>query len=131
MPEKEIKANIPQLKGAFKAHGRISEGGEKISHQLLRFYANECGLKALFLNQNKLQDTGAFEGKFGRKYGYGHDLVRWVNELKIPEFAMKKYSDHEQDPVRQVHEKLRYGVESKNHDEFLKGLYTLLKKYLK
>ena len=49
MPDKEIKANIPQLKKAFKAHGRISEDGDTISHQLLRFYANECGLKALFL----------------------------------------------------------------------------------
>lgn len=130
MPDKEIKANFPQLKGAFKVHGRTSEDGDKISHQLLRFYANECGLKALFLRENKLLDTGSFEDRLHRKYGHGHDLVKWTSELKIPDFALK-HSDHAQDPIRQVHEKLRYGVESKSHDEFLKGLYSLLKKHLK
>jgi hypothetical protein len=131
MSNKEIKANIPQLTKAFKAHGRISEAGDTISHQLLRFYANECGLKAIFLKENKLQDTSAFEGQIGRKYGHGHDLAKWINELKIPHFAIKKYSDNDNNPVRQVHEKLRYGIVSNGHDEFLKGLYTLLKKYLK
>lgn len=130
MPDKEIKATIPQLKGAFKAHGRTSEEGDKSSHNLLRFYANECGLKALFLRENKLPDTGMFVTKPGKKYGHGHDLVKWINELKIPGFALN-YSDNENDPVRQVHEKLRYGLVSNNHDEFLKSLYSLLKKQLK
>lgn len=130
MPEKEIKATIPQLKGAFKTHGRASEDGDKISHRLLQFYANECGLKALFLRENKLPDTGAFMTKIGKKYGHGHDLVRWMSELKMPGFTLQ-YSDHDQDPVRQVHEKLRYGVESNSHNEFLRSLYSLLKKQLK
>ena len=131
MPDKEIEANISQLKGAFRAHGRTSEDGATISHRLMQFYANECGLKALFLIENKLDNTGDLLKKTGKKYGHGHDLVRWASVLKLPSFALR-YLDHEHEPVRQVHEKLRYGVTSNNrHDDFLKSLYTFLKKYLR
>lgn len=127
---REVKANYQQLKGAYKSHGKIADGGDDGAHNLLRFYANECGLKALFLRDNNLKDTGDLEESTGRKYGYSHDLRRWVDELKIPAFAIP-YNEHPNDPIKQVHEKLRYGVEvDKKHLRYLSALYKALKKQL-
>jgi hypothetical protein len=125
--QKEIKASVPQLKRAFQSHGRIAENGDGLSEDLLRFYANECGLKALFLTKHQLIDTGELEGLVGRKYGHGHDLIRWVDELKLPKFTIK-YSQDPDDPIRQAHEKLRYGVDiTPRSKSLLKAIYTALK----
>jgi len=133
MAKKEVKATYLQLKGAFKNHGKVSEEGERPSHHLLKFYANECGLKALFMKDNNLDDTSEFAGKVGKsseKYGHGHDLISWINEMKIPGFVIP-FEDNENDPIVKVHEKLRYGVETKaEHIANLRSLYSLLKKHL-
>ncbi|MEQ8704936.1 MAG: hypothetical protein RIC19_13500 [Phaeodactylibacter sp.] len=120
--KKDVRATVPQLKGAFRAHGKVAEQGEGISEKLLRFYANECGLKALYLKENKLNDTGDLENQIGKKYGHGHDLIRWMDDLKLPNFSFK-YKDIPYDPVKQVHEKLRYGVDTSRHNELLKSIY--------
>lgn len=127
---REVKANFQQLKGAYSSHGKIADGGKKGAHNLLRFYAKECGLKALFLRENRLNDTGDLEKSTGKKYGYSHDLRRWVDELKIPAFAVP-YDEQPIDPIKQVHEKLRYGLEvDKKHVSYLITLYKALKKQL-
>lgn len=128
--DREVKANFQQLKGAFKKHGKIADRGNEGTHHLIRFYANECGLKALFLRDNNLDNTGEFTKNPGKKYGYGHDLRKWVDELKIPAFVAP-YEEQPNDPIKQVHEKLRYGlVANKKHLSYLSALYKALKKQL-
>jgi hypothetical protein len=130
--DKEIKATLPQLRGAFKRHGKIAEMGDSSSDSchLLRFYANECGLKALFIKENQLNDTSDFILKPGVKYGYGHDLIKWMDAIKIPNFVVP-FSDNPNDPVKKSHEKLRYGVKTQiDHTVFLNSLYKLIKKHL-
>lgn len=127
---KEIKSTLPQLRGAFKRHSKIADEGSSPSHHLLRFYANECGLKALFIKENNLNDTGEFIVKPGIKHGHGHDLLKWMDELKIPGFIVP-FTDKSHDPLKKVHEKLRYGVDA--HSEqltFLSSLHAVIKKHL-
>ena len=127
----EIKATVPQLRGAYRNHNKIiKETKVKASPsiELLRFYACECALKALYIQQNNLNDTSDFEQAIGKKYGHGHDLIKWMDE--IPNFALP-FSDNRNDPLIKCHEKLRYGVTVRpNQIAFIKGLNTLLKKHL-
>lgn len=131
--KKEVKANFPQLKGAFKSHNKIVDDKKlkpSPSLDLLAFYACECGLKALYIRENKLNDTSDFEDEIGAKYGYGHDILKWLGEVKLPNFAIR-FKDKEEDPLIKCHEKLRYGVGvHSNQIAFIKGLNTLLKKHL-
>ena len=39
----EVHVRLPQLKRAFKEHGKIADEADKNSHHLLRFYADEWG----------------------------------------------------------------------------------------
>lgn len=128
MADKEIKATSQQLKKAFKAHGSVAKDGDSIAHHLLKFYASECGLKALFLIKHSLADTSYLEGKTGQKHGYGHDLQRWLDELMMPPLKSSNIKS-DLSPIRQIHEKLRYGVDaSPAHKQFLEELYSKLAK---
>lgn len=130
MPSKSVVVNSSQLKSAFRKHKKLGETGSDISHYLLMFYAGECGLKSLYLDQERLRDTNDFEVALGKKYGHSHDLQKWIDEIKIPKFSIK-YKGRDDDPVSQIHERLRYGVDSKrNHKDFLKTLNSLLNNYL-
>lgn len=128
---KEIKATAPQLKGAYRSHNKIIKDVKTEASQsleLLRFYACECGLKALYIEENNLDDTGDFIVNPGFKYGHGHDLIKWID--KIPNFAIP-FKDNDKDPLVKCHEKLRYGVTvHPKQIAFIKGLNTLLKKHL-
>jgi len=133
---KEVKADAQQLKGAFRSHNKIikeSKNNDSPSLELLRFYACECALKALYIQKNNLRDTGDFEhvkGFHGKKYGHGHDILKWLGELKLPNFAAS-FKDKEKDPLIKCHQKLRYGVGvHPNQIAFIKGLNTELKKHL-
>jgi hypothetical protein len=137
MSKKEVVANYSQLRGAFKKHGNKKLPKDTDSEHLLRFYANECGLKAMFIRENRLNDTSDFLnffehnlGKRDKKYGHGHNLLMWINEIKAPTFVIN-YNDSPSDPVEQAHEKLRYGVSVQTQQiEFLKTLYSVIKKHL-
>lgn len=131
MSKPEVHVRLPELKRAFKEHGKIADEADKDSHHLLRFYANECGLKAMFMQENHLIDTSEFESKVpGIKYGYGHDLRRWMAEIKVPAFVIKD-KDDPKDPLINAHEKLRYGRNlRKDQESMLKTIQSLLKKHL-
>lgn len=131
MADNPIIATPQQLKGAFKAHSKISEGGSTIAHYLLKFYASECGLKAIFLLQHNLGNTSDFERKLQQRYGHKHDLQRWVDELKIPPRDLPNIRG-DFSPIRQMHEKLRYGLEvSQAHKAYLDALHKILKQKLR
>ncbi|MDX2287007.1 MAG: hypothetical protein NW241_22775 [Bacteroidia bacterium] len=125
----DVVANQQNLKGGFKRHGDIAKSGSDSTHYLLYFYANECGLKYLFLRENRLQNTGRFaahSGLSGQKYGHGHDLLKWVGELKIPNFTYKDETGHPV-PLRQAHEALRYGQGiHEDQKKVLKSLFITL-----
>ena len=129
----KVISTVSQLKGAFKRHGKSASSGDTDSHYLLLFYASECGLKHLYLSQNHLQDTSNLIEKFTkhRPHGYSHDLVRWIDELKIPGFVVN-WTDSQDDPVANIHEKLRYGVGIQiSQKKKLSELFRALKKQIK
>ncbi len=131
MSKPEVHVRLPQLKRAFKEHGKIADEADKNSHHLLRFYADECGLKAMFMQENRLDDTSEFESNVpGIKYGYGHDLLKWAAAIKVPAFALK-YKDDQKAPLLKAHEKLRYGrAIHKDQASMLKTIQSLLKQHL-
>lgn len=132
--KEEVIANPGQLKKAFKQKANAIEEANNLSnsHELLRFYANECGLKAQYLDRNRLKDTSEFENSpLGKKYGHGHDLIRWIDDLKIPESAVKRPKKSRPFLFSQLHETLRYGVTPvEEHIEINKSIHTYLKKSL-
>lgn len=105
----KIITNSSQLQNAFKRHYKIFKREETSpSYQLLLFYAVECGLKAKFLRDKKLNSTSDFQKVFSNDYGHGHKIARWVAELKISA-SVANFVDDDSDPIEKVHEKLRYG----------------------
>lgn len=77
-----------------------------------------------------MKDTGEFIKNPGIKYGYGHNLRKWVDEVKIPAFAAPN-NEQPNNPIIHVHEKLRYGLEAdRKHLSYLSALQKALKKQL-
>lgn len=135
----DVIVNEAQLRSVFKQHSKAVEKAEQSnnaspSHELLRFYANECGLKALFLNKYYLRDIGEFKAHFGddKKWGHGHDLIRWLDELNLPETQRPQVPrGNIRHTFHQLHEKLRYGKQAEIEEESLnKGFHIKLQKLL-
>lgn len=131
--DQTVHTHVRELQKRFRMHGKVWEDGEKSgvtpSHYLLLFYANECMLKARFLEKNQLTTTRDFKTYFeGRgKYGYEHDLIGWIRELGEPPQASR--FKLKQKDIKLAHQKFRYGKKvSDEQKEFLKMLYTELKK---
>lgn len=140
---REVIANYPQLIASFHLGKKTIQEAEKEKKsnkkkpndyfELLRFYANECGLKARFLDENLLRDTSNLEAATGIKYGYKHDLIRWLDELKVPASEVKRPKPISQTGYRfeQLHETLRYGVTpDEEHAEINKLIHIYLVKNL-
>ena len=123
----EVKSSLTQLISAYQKHYKYSKIGnkEEISHYLLLFYSVECGIKAQYLKDYNGKTTEDFINLPTRKqYGHGHDILKWLKELKIPAL-IGDYKDNESRPIIQLHERLRYGVFS---PQFEKEQIVLLKK---
>jgi hypothetical protein len=137
MAKPEVIVNSTQLRNAFKSHLKAySRDENNASLQLLLFYAVETGLKAKFLIERNHRDTSDFEKEFGSqmKYGHGHKITRWVADLKIAA-SVVSFSDDPNDPVENVHEKLRYGsslqsARGQSQVVYLRSIATHLKKIL-
>ncbi|MEA5550666.1 hypothetical protein VB713_06695 [Anabaena cylindrica UHCC 0172] len=127
-----IHASTRELKTAFQIHLDIikAQPNQNISSHLLRFYAVECGLKTIWLIRNgnlkgteKIQDQEMLTK-------HGHNLARWVKELKLPATALGKYRDYNKIPrfhlvkdascfhdLTQSHQVWRYGIKMNPEDE--------------
>ncbi len=135
MPKPEIVVNCSQLRNAFKAHRKIYRNQQdNPSCQLLLFYAVEAGLKSKFLQERGYKSTQDFKKTFGenKKHGHGHKISEWVAELKIAAHVAA-YSDDQNDPIENAHEKLRYGsILSGNNGKaqisYLRSIETYLSK---
>lgn len=54
------------------------------SGALLLFYAVECALKYLYMSDNMLRTSYESRAAVASARDIGHDIVRLINELKIP-----------------------------------------------
>ena len=133
----DVVSRVTQLISAYQKHHKYSEIPQKqISHHLLLFYAVECGVKALYLEENNGQSTADFVNFFpNKKYGHEHSILDWVKELNIPANIVSGFTDDHKLPLVQLHQRLRYGTFSpvleKNQIIFLKNIAVALDGLLK
>lgn len=126
-----IHAKKRELRKAFEAHHRkynSKNSNSTISEKLLLFYAVECGLKYLILDENQKNSTKDFEKirepSTGRlvsellKGTSGHDINKLLNmlrySLKIPQLPTK-VKDEKGKPIlsepKDFNQLWRYGIE--------------------
>lgn len=121
---KKIHVGVNELRQAFHAHRQSAAAAQikPISAYLLLFYAVECGLKSIWLKQNKLQTTEQIPDSTLLSKD-GHNLDRWVKELKIsasqvgatPDFYLKKGGSSLK--IEKAHQAWRYNIRIKPEDE--------------
>jgi hypothetical protein len=108
-----VSAGVGQLRKAFQRH-RQTGVTQAEGRNLLLFYAVECGLKAAWLNRNKLRDTSAIDPVLKEK---GHDLIYWTKQLRLPAVItngktnFRTRVDGTSRPLEAAHEVWRYGVD--------------------
>jgi len=118
------------LKNAYKTHVeclKSCSNSDDSSLDLILFYAVECGLKYLVMNQNQLVNTSEIKEKDRKHPALTHNLQKIIDSLKIP----AKEFDHSVElqtciqalqissikgqtqtiGVEQSHQALRYGIE--------------------
>ncbi|MDP4210460.1 MAG: hypothetical protein Q8928_16745 [Bacteroidota bacterium] len=108
-----INTGYSELLNAFKIHSKIPESN------LLLFYTVECGLKHLFLKNNKTVKKQTI-----KDFDIGtHDLFDLISFCKIPRsISIKSQSrtnrnSKESIPLKEIHQAWRYGVTLKQEDE--------------
>ncbi len=122
LSSKKIHVGFSDLRQAFHAHRRAAQEIKDSPSYLLLFYAAECGLKSIWLKQKKLQTTEQIPDPTLLSKD-GHNLDRWVKELKIsarhvkstPSFHLA--SDGSTLHIEKVHQAWRYGIRIKFEDE--------------
>lgn len=108
------------LSKAYRLHSENAESGTSASHYLLRFYAVECGLKSVYLQQKKINRTDAIVDEQLRG---SHDLIRWAKELKLPaqvvggNSSFRLQRDGSTWRIDKAHQAWRYGARLKPVDE--------------
>lgn len=135
MIKNNIHSTLSQLVGAYRRHlSSRNQINFQDSSNLLLFYAVECGLKARYLRLKRLNSTHDFRLIFGenKPYGHNHDLCKWFKEIKLSAQAIPEFIDNPSDPISNLHEKLRYGVNPNptilsKQVNFLNGLANILK----
>ena len=119
---KKIHVGVSELRQAFHAHRAAADKTQGISSHLLLFYAVECGLKSIYLREKKLPNTAKLPDSTLLSKD-GHNLDRWVKELKIsasqvgktPDFHLATSGDILN--IEKVHQAWRYGIRIKPEDE--------------
>lgn len=116
-----IHVGFKELERGFKNHLGASKRLQGSSSYLLLFYAAESGLKSIWLKRNKLWKTDQIQDK--TLISDGHNLHRWVKELKISAVIIKPapYFHLDRDgsilDIEKAHQAWRYGVIIKQQDE--------------
>lgn len=117
-----IPVRVNQLDNAFHVHFNGYSKIQGICSYLLLFYAAECGLKSIWLKQNKLRTTNKIADR-QMLSKYGHNLNIWIKEIKIPANQVKKpphfrlSSDNSTLDLAQAHQVWRYGIPIQSQDE--------------
>lgn len=109
-----IPAGWSELKGAFHQHISVAKNGASPSHNLLAFYAVECGIKSIYLKRNKLRTT---ENIRDERLMRSHDISLWVKELRLPaaitgtNTGFHLHRDQQSAwSIARAHEVWRYGI---------------------
>lgn len=117
-----IPAGQSDLRQAFHAHFKEAQKISGICSYLLLFYAAECGLKSIWLKRKKLLTTANIPDQALLSKD-GHNLDRWIKELKIsanqvgatPHFHLTK--DGSILDITKAHQVWRYGIKIRPEDE--------------
>ncbi|MFH1634010.1 MAG: hypothetical protein ABIG63_08350 [Chloroflexota bacterium] len=116
-----IPAGRSELKKAFHQHTSVAENGASPSHNLLTFYAVECGIKSVYLKRNSLNTTKDIRDE---RLNKSHDLSLWVKILRLPATITGTntvfYLRRDQQSawsVARAHEAWRYGIAIRPDDE--------------
>lgn len=129
-----ISAGRTELRNSFWNH----TDRKPTSLALLKFYAVESGLKAIFLVQRNLMNTDQISESVLKSQG--HNLEHWVKELRLPAsvagpvtFRLKR--DGTILPSGRAHEAWRYGVAIQETDQsaledFLERVHRWIKENL-
>jgi hypothetical protein len=139
-----IHAGFNELKRAFLVHSSASVDKDSISYNLLLFYAVESGLKAIYLNNTRLQTTNEIVDK-KLWSGGGHDLNIWIKEIKMPasdighcrNFKLKrdKFQMTQSCSICHAHQAWRYSIEIDDNDQqelvrWLETIRNLIKEHI-
>lgn len=119
---KRIEVGCKELEKAFRKHIVLFGNGRTSSHFLLLFYAVECGLKYLYLRENRLTDTGRIQDNALTKDNEcsGHDLGRWAKAVKMPAqqgCISRIRRNNERWSICKAHQAWRYGAIINRDDE--------------
>jgi hypothetical protein len=121
----KIRACQKELVKAFGRHSKlhaaldINQVGSAPANMVL-FYAVECGLKACYLEYNRLPPTAALPPSM-----YSHDLADVLKDLRVPAsmvsgrlITFRAKSDRAKIyPCSEIHLAWRYGVDVLHEDE--------------
>lgn len=134
---KRIDVGCRELGKAFRKHIDLFENGKTSSHFLLLFYAVECGLKYLYLRENRLRDTGQIQDNALTRDSEcsGHDLGRWAKAVKVPaQQGCISYirRNNERLSICKAHQAWRYGaVINRDDEDKIVELLTNMKEIIK
>lgn len=119
---KKLHVGVSELRQAFHTHRGAADKTQGISSHLLLFYAVECGLKSIYLREKKLRTTEQIPDPTLLSKD-GHNLDRWVKELKISASQVGKTPDFHLATggailnIEKTHQAWRYGIRIKSEDE--------------
>jgi hypothetical protein len=106
-----IPATHENLVGAYKAHKKVAQNGDLLSHKLIKVYAAECAIKGQFLKENGLKDTSKIDNQMYSK-NRGHNLSFWLKKLKISKLEIHTPdTENGNYNIGALHEYLRYNIE--------------------
>ncbi len=121
-----------EIEEAFNSHRKksaTSSGKFGMTDKMLLFYAVECGLKALYMDKNKLKWTGQMNNSRESVSDFRHNLNDLMKKLKwnykIPKINIDKNQIENDD----LHQAWRYGKSLDEKQE--KRCIEILSKILK
>jgi len=104
-----------EIQKAFRNHKSVVDISGNLgcrTSKMVLFYAVECGLKALYMRENRLrrtdQENSLKESVFSFKHDLNRLLVKMNMNIKVPKAVAK---DNSQIEPKEIHEAWRYGKE--------------------
>lgn len=107
-----LRVTRRELERGYRAHRDGCSPCTSCSHRLLLFYGVECGLKALLMANQKVEDSLGLP----EALQFGHNIREALKALRVPSLGvrvvMTRHGDGDQETVeaRRLHEAFRYGV---------------------
>jgi len=122
-----------EIEDAFNSHRKKSatfSGQPGMTDKMILFYAVECGLKALYMRQNRLTrtDKSSHDGK--KVSGFIHNLNDLLKTIKL-NYSIPKITAHDRSQIKNgdLHQAWRYGKSLDEKQE--KRCIEILNKVLK